>query len=130
MKIRPFEQEDFDILNHWLKAHQHDQVSWDELPKLGYVATLEDGTMASIAFLRLVEGNFAMTDSLTINPELKSLKSKARAFDAITEKLIQVATALKIKCLLAYTSKEGVVKRSSKHGFTLAKQKLLVKILD
>jgi hypothetical protein len=134
MKIRSFQQEDFEILNKWLELHQHSQVSWDELPKLGYVAEYKDDdgrtVMAAIAFIRLVEGNYAMADSLTINPAIKSLKTKARAFDAVTSKLIEVAKALRIKNLIAYTSKEGVVKRSSKHGFCLVNQKLLIKILD
>ena len=131
MHIRYFEPEDFDILNYWLEKHGHPPATKDELPKLGYVAYYRDEAgsmvMAAIAFIRLAEGNFAIADSLTLNPELKSLKSKARAFDAVTAKLIEVASALKIKHLLAYTEKEGVVKRSSKHGFKKIHHKLLVK---
>jgi hypothetical protein len=132
MKIRSFEQGDFEILNKWLEVHQHSQVSWEELPKLGYVAEYKDNStvMAAIAFLRLVEGNYAIADSLTLNPFEKSLKTKAKAFDAVTDKLIQVAKALRIKNLIAITSKEGVVKRSSKHGFQFVNRKLLIRILD
>jgi len=134
MQVRYFEHEDLDLLNHWLEKHRHPLVTLDELPKLGWVAEYkeEDGqtVIAAIAFLRLAEGNFAIADSLALNPDLKSLKTKARAFDAVSTKLIETARSLKIKHLLAYTVIEGLAKRSvKKHGFAKVDHKLLVKTL-
>ena len=131
MQIRYFDLEhDFEILNHWLKVHGHDAVHDFELPKLGYVAIYEN-EMVAIGFLRLCEGNFAMTDSFTLSPYVKSLKLKAQAFDAITAKLIDVAKDLKISYLLAYTVKQGVIKRSTKiHGFQKVDHTLLVKKIN
>ena len=130
MEIRYFDPEhDFDILNKWLEIHEHPQVQIHELPKLGYVA-VRNNEMMAIGFLRLCEGNFAMTDSFTISPFVKAPKIKAQAFDAITHKLTTVAKDLKISHLLAYTVKQGVVKRSIKvHGFQKVDHILLIKKL-
>ena len=127
MEIRYFDpNEDLSILNNWLVLHKAPEVVLSDLPKLGWVVS-DEGTMLCMGFLRLVEGNYAICDSLATNPEI-SARKRAEAFDKVTERLVKAAKDLKIKHLIAFTTKTGVEKRSARqHGFKKTEQTVLVK---
>ena len=129
MQSRKFLPEvDFQTLNQWLHAHNHQMVEYTELPVSGYV--VEDwGIPVAMAFLRMVEGDSAIAESLVTDPSAPLCK-RVKAIDQIIEKLCQVAKDRGIKHLIATTVSTGVLTRISKrHGFVKSEQILLVKKL-
>jgi hypothetical protein len=127
MTIKPFKLEYFPLLQKWLDEHGHIDIALDELPALGYAVCTDTGVPLAMGFLRLAEGNMAIIDSLVSKPNCKP-SEVSEAIDTLFEKLIQVATDLKIKYLVGATVKNSLVRRTTKkHGFVLSPFKLLVK---
>jgi hypothetical protein len=127
MTIKPFKLEYFPLLQKWLDEHGHIDIALDELPALGYAVCTDTGVPLAMGFLRLAEGNMAIIDSIAGNPDAKP-KEVSEAIDTLFEKLIQVATDLKIKYLVGATVKNSLVRRTTnEHGFVLSDFKLLVK---
>jgi len=127
MKLKPFSIELFPILQKWLERHGHMDASLDELPALGYVVCTDTGVPLAMGFLRLAEGNMAIIDSIASNPDKKP-REISDAIDMLFEKLLQVASDLRIKYVVGATVKNSLVRRTTKkHGFHLTGFKLLVR---
>lgn len=127
MTVKSFKVEYFPLLQKWLDQHGHSDISLDELPALGYAVCTDTGVPLAMGFLRLAEGNMAIIDSIASNPTLKP-REVSEAIDTLFEKLLQVATDLKIKYVVGATVRNSLVRRTTKkHGFVLSPFKLLVK---
>lgn len=129
MQIRKFMPEiDFQLLNEWLDYHKHPMIELAELPMTGFVVE-DQSEPISMAFLRMVEGDIAIAESLVTDFNAPLCK-RTKAIDEVIEKLFQVAKDRGIKHLVATTDSSGVVARISKrHGFNVSKQTLLIKTL-
>lgn len=127
MKVKWFSIELFPILQKWLERHGHIGLALDELPALGYAVCTDTGIPLAMGFLRLAEGNMAIIDSIASNPDKKP-REVSDAIDMLFEKLLQVATDLRIKYVVGATVRNSLVKRTTKkHGFVLTEFKLLVR---
>lgn len=127
MKVKSFSIEMFPLLQDWLTRHGHIDIALDELPALGYAVCSDTGIPLAMGFLRLAEGNMAIIDSLVSKPNCKP-SEVSEAIDTLFEKLLQVATDLKIKYVVGATVKNSLVRRTTKkHGFILSPFKLLIR---
>ncbi len=88
-----------------------------ELPKLGLIVMLESEPVAA-AFLRQVEGGFAMLDGLISNPTMPGYV-RNEAIDMVVERIIGVAKCIGMPKLVAYSTDAGTLVRSERHGFKL-----------
>lgn len=115
MDIVEFEDKHLDTLRQWLFQRKMRSALADELPKLAYIAILGQEAIA-ISSLRMIEGGFALIDSLITNP-LSKPELRHKAIDLIVEQLIRKAKDLKLKRVIAHTKDQGILERSQKHGF-------------
>lgn len=117
--IRPYRPlEDYFPIQSWLKENQMEEDLAKDLPSIGYMATDEKGKIAA-GFLRRVEGDFMLLDSLIANPKTSG-KRRYQALDLIVDQLIDKAGELKLKQILAFTKERAIIKRSIKHGFQMS----------
>lgn len=102
-------------LMEWVRLRDMELSNISDLPNLGYMYSHEGQGIAA-GFLRLVEGGYAIMDSLITNPSKDSV-IRHIAIDAVVSKLIEDAKSLKISKILAFSVDEGTLIRSQKHGF-------------
>lgn len=117
------EDKHFKLLTNILKVHEAHIPTKEEMPKLGYVVySLEPSKLVvSFCFIRMVEGNFAMIDGLTSNPECSSAL-RNRGNDLAINACIDKAKTLKLQNLIAFTSDPSTKKRSIRRGFVELQQ--------
>lgn len=117
MEIRKFEHtSDVEIMKEWLRERNMDEALLGELPHLGLIA-FDDEEVVCAGFLRMVEGSYALMDSLTTNPRSSSSKRNV-ALDLMTCELKAVAESLGLKQVIAYCEHEATIERGlAKHGF-------------
>jgi N-acetylglutamate synthase-like GNAT family acetyltransferase len=111
-----------DITNGWLEARNLKPV--DDVPELGFIA-FERGEPIACAFIRRVEGGYAQLDGLTTNPDFPG-DQRSTAIDSIVEHLMNKAKQLGIKSIYAHSVDLHTLLRSSKHGFEVTPQVLIV----
>lgn len=116
MEVQVFNPDDhMDHICEWLKLRNLPYSLGEQLPEIGFMA-FEGGQAICAGFLRKVEGDFAMLDSLITNPEaLNYLRSNA--IDAVVRELIKAAKAWGISSLIATSTDAHTLERSKKHGF-------------
>ena len=125
MEIVPFRRRLFYApLCEILTKHGHPVPSEDEIPAVGWVA-MNNEYIVAIGFLRRMEGNHALLDGLTTNPEA-SPEARHLGLTGVVTALIKSAKELKIRQIVAYTLDESVVKRALVHGFSTTQHKTLV----
>lgn len=96
----------------------------ESLPQIGYIAT-EGSTVVAAGFLRRVEGNMALLDTLATN---KALSSDMRhdGISAVVDSLIKEAKRLELKYFMAFTVDDGIIQRAFDLGFAITNQRLIV----
>lgn len=93
------------------------------MPELGWVASDLEAPIA-MAFLRRVEGNYAILDGLVTDPTAPGpLRSKA--IDLVVKKVFDIAKELEIKGLMAHTRDINTLYRSQKFGFVRSPDTLI-----
>lgn len=100
-------------LSQWLQARGMD---CDDTPAIGFVAYTRHSP-AAMAFLRKVEGGYAILDGFVSNPEC-SPSERNDALDRVTQALTDEADRLGIKMLMAWSKDVNTLTRSLNHGFT------------
>lgn len=109
-----------ELINEWLKAWgEEPKTRVEDLPSLGYEATHE-GQEVAFMFLRKVEGNILMVDSMVTDPSAKP-EIRHAALDA----LFEVALAREEK-LIGTTIHKSMIWRAERHGFKKSNQTLMV----
>lgn len=97
------------------------------MPQTGYVA-LVAGQPGAAGFLRMVEGGFAMIDTLVSNADLGS-EARHMAITAVVDALINHAKTSGIKGIVAHTKDKGILKRAKTLGFKkLSEQIITIKL--
>lgn len=102
-------------IRNWLEIRGLRISMIEELPKTGYITSGALGPIAA-GFIRMVEGGFGILDSLITNPQATP-QDRDAAIDLVVENLILKAKELKLSALIATTSDNHTLLRSSKHGF-------------
>lgn len=102
-------------MNEWLTARGKAPVSLSGIPELGLMAENSQGPIAA-AFIRRCEGNVGMIDGLVTNPKASSL-DRHQAIDLVVQRLLAIAKTLELTRVLAFSTDEGTLRRSEKHGF-------------
>lgn len=100
-------------------------VTASELPGHTFCAVIKDEIVA-IAGLRLMEGDICFIDSMASNQTFEST-IRHEALDCLTNQLIDIAKSLGFKKIFATTKEDCIINRAERHGFTVSKQKVIVK---
>ena len=88
----------------------------DSLPKVGVMAEWLDGTPVAAGYLRVVEGGYAIIDSLIADPASDKTR-RNEALDGIITRLIVDGRRLGMKSLLAICELPATIERAKTHGF-------------
>ena len=105
------------------------KVTKKSLPKIGYIALLNNQPIA-VGFLRRVEcDEMAQIDGLTSNPMFGSLL-RHEGLRQVVDRIIQDAKDLKLQGLYAFTEDQGVLKRAMNLGFKSHSHNLISLSLD
>lgn len=110
-------------VNRWLKVRDHISFKQSDLPEIGFIAFNKNRPVC-VAFLRMVEGNLAMIDSVGSNPDIEK-DTRDEALDSIVKILLETAKHKKIHTVFSHTKLDCIIKRSEKHGFSVIPQKLI-----
>ncbi len=109
------------MLIEMLKDQQYqdiENVSMKSLPKIGYIALLNNQPIAA-GFLRKVEGNIvAQLDGLTSNPYFGS-NIRHNGITLIVNRLIEDAKDLNLKGIIAFTQDNSIINRAKSIGFNV-----------
>lgn len=98
-------------------------LSMKTLPKIGYVVYLGKTPIAS-GFLRRVEGNVALIDTLVSNGHFGS-RIRHQAISLVVDTLLNEAKRLKLDGILAHTKDAGVLSRAQALGFHIVPETLI-----
>lgn len=88
------------------------------IPNIGYVVKLRTGDPVSFVFLRTLEGNAMMFDSMITDPSF-SPEIRDLANDLMTAACMQYIKDNKISMILAFSKDGNTIKRARSHGLTL-----------
>lgn len=113
------------FLHTWLDIRGLDHSFTNSLPKLGFIGM--NGTTGIVAaFLRHVEPDFAMFDSLITNP-LVDPEVRHKALDEIYDHIFKLAKSMKVVKIIGFTKDANTNQRARKLGFKpLERNQLLV----
>jgi hypothetical protein len=125
VKTREYHSDDFYYLNLWLAQRDRPPISGKELPKSGWTVIDDDERPVGIVFLRMVEGDLGIIDSLINDPSQTSHK-RHQINDRLFLQCIKMAKELKLNGLLGMSLDEGTLKRSYGHGFIASPQTFAV----
>lgn len=104
------------IARYWLEKHAMSVELANELPEVGYVAYNHTEPVA-MGFLRRVEGDVGMIDSLITNPYSAKVDRNV-AMDAIFNQLIETAKEFGLKSLIGYSQDDNTLTRARRYGFS------------
>lgn len=111
-------------LHRWLDARGLDHSFTNSLPKIGFIGM--DGKISIVAaFLRRVEPNFAMFDSLITNPAIEP-RIRHTAIDYVSRHILNMCVPLGIAKVIAFTEDRHTKERGVKMGFKPLPAQLLV----
>lgn len=123
--IRPYNNDYYESL---IQLHESNDSTLGEtpetLPQIGYIAT-EGANVVAIGFLRRVEGNMALLDTLVTNAECSS-EMRHIGISAVVDALISMAKQLELRYFMAFTVDDGIIKRAFDLGFVITNQRLIV----
>jgi hypothetical protein len=125
VKTREFKGEDFYYLNLWLGQRDRPPIKMDELPKAGWTVIDDDERPVGMVFLRMVEGNLALIDSL-INDPSQSSHRRHQINDRLFLQCIKIAKEFSFNGLLGMSLDDGTLKRAYNHGFIASPQTFAV----
>lgn len=102
-------------LADWLRSRDLSAEGSVNLPELGLIL-FDTGCPVVAGFLRKVEGNYAILDSLCTNP-LVLPEIRDKSLDTLVKALIKLARKEGIKAITATSIDLNTLERSLKHGF-------------
>lgn len=115
MHIEKFGNDSITVIQGWLSARGLRVQPVDEFPEVGFISYYR-GEAVACAFIRRVEGGFAMLDGLVTNPDFPS-DIRHNALDWLVEHLIKQAKSMKLNSLIATSQDKNTLLRAMKHGF-------------
>lgn len=127
MNLLAFKHKHYQLLTDMLQSQEcswREFISYKTLPKIGYIAMLNDQPIAA-GFLRRVEGGYGQFDTFATNPYFGSIV-RNQGLELVVDALLDDAKRLKLQGLLAFTKDHGILKRAQEKGFHLLPDSLLV----
>lgn len=121
MKVREYEESDFASIQRWLHKWNHEKITSEQLPETGFVVP-----GVAIGFVRMVEGNMAIFDSMVSNP-YASQRLRHNALDDLVGHIMAHLKADGVTKVLAFTVDDGTLTRAKRHGFKQLRHTLLSK---
>ena len=104
-------------------------INMKTLPKIGYIAYLNDKTPIAAGFLRRLEPCFGQIDTLVTNAYMGSIV-RHQGMLAVTDALMNDAIhVLKLEGLICHTSSQDIIKRATEAGFHILNQQIIAKRL-
>lgn len=108
----------------WLTGHNMTLEEVDELPSTGFI-TKDGDVYYAAGFLRFLEASkTALVDGMIANPKTSG-KKRNEAMNLVLFSLIDTAEKLKLKSLLAFTSKSAISKRAKRFHCKELDQKMI-----
>lgn len=98
----------------------------ESLPSIGFIA-FEGSVPIAAGFLRKIEGNYGMIDSLVTNAQSSS-ELRHEAIDLIVRHLIKSAKHLKMNSILSFSKDKSTLVRSISHGFMLSDKHVMLSL--
>lgn len=123
MHIEAYSRSDIPVIQDWLKSRGVYVPPACEFPEIGYI-TYYRGEAVACAFIRKVEGGFAMLDGLATNPDFPS-DIRHNALDWLVGHLVKQAKSMQLKSLMATSHDKNTLLRATKHGFVKIPQTLI-----
>lgn len=109
------EDQDLHHINKWLQEHKRPEVDPYDVPDIGFMANFKNRPIAA-GFLRQIEGENALFDSLISNPGATS-EFRHIAIDMVVNEIVRIARERGIRQILAFSIDEGTLKRAIRHNF-------------
>lgn len=115
LEVKKFVERDLRAIKFWCLARMKMPPKLKHLPEVGFVVW-EGEKRIACAFLRRVEGNFGIYDSMATNPAISG-PVRNEALDLLFEKMCNVAKEHSLLALLAHTADKSTIERSLRYGF-------------
>lgn len=131
VSVTPFKFKHYDMLLSMLKDQKctwQSIISYKTLPKIGYIALLDNQPIAT-GFLRKVEGGYAQLDTFATNPYFGS-QIRHIGIELVWQELLKEIKILDLLGVIAITEDLGILSRAQQHGFSIPAHSLLVNIID
>lgn len=114
--IRRFDiVDDMKYVNLWLIQREMDPWPIYEFPEIGFI-TFDGETPIAVAFLRKVEGNFALFDGLITNPKA-SAEIRNKFIDGLAKAIILKAKVMGLSKIFGFSTDKNTLERADRHGF-------------
>lgn len=113
-----------EFVERWLLSRDMSTSHADALPETGLI-TFYESTPVCAGFLRQVEGDFVMIDSMITNPDMHPAV-RNEALDIVTSGLIQLARDFGMKKIMANSTDAHTLERAERFGFKRVPQVLIV----
>lgn len=111
------------------QGHPLDHINMRTLPRIGYIAMLDNIPIAA-GFLRRVEGDVvAQIDGLTSNPHFGSI-IRHHGIEQVLNTLLEDAKRLNLKGVYAFCLDPSAIARANKMGFKAVDHTTLALILE
>lgn len=111
-------------VNRWMRARKLEPIKYSDLPHLGMMVFDKD-VLVAVGFLRKIEGDLGMIDSMASNPDV-SKEKRDEGLDMLTSSLlIRAQNVLKLKGIISHTKLSAIEARAHKHGFKTSAEKIL-----
>lgn len=123
IEVSEYQKSDFD---HLIALHESQSsqlatmLTPENLPKIGYIA-YDSATVGAMGFLRMLEGGYAMIDTMVSNGDL-SAEMRHLMLQQLVAKLVSKGKEMGLKGLISLTSDAGVISRAEAIGFTVINQ--------
>lgn len=111
------------FIRDWLIARGLDGELSNEPAEIGFVVFNENEPICA-AFLRLIEGKYALLDGLISNPNAES-QLRNDGINLVVEKIISIAKHLGIKQIIAFSIDKGTLSRALLYGFAIADDRMI-----
>lgn len=122
--VRRFVKDDFITLNMWRRERDLADVSFDEIPECGFMASHFDRPLAC-SFLRRCEGGFGIMDSVVADKYADGAL-KSEALDLLFEAVINQARDFRMTNVVGFTVKNSMIKKAKSFGYKESDHKLMV----
>jgi hypothetical protein len=107
---------DYFLIKDWMSIRGLTAPAIEDVAEIGFVC-FHDTTPVAAAFLRKMEGDWALFDGLVSNPT-QTASIRDEALDCVMTAIMKLADETGIKGMLAYTADNFTLLRAEKFGLT------------
>lgn len=111
MKVKIYEDSDYEMVKGWYEARNHPVPDKGILPSVGLVV---EGVAAG--FIYNVEGKFGLLEEIISNPK-STAKERNQALDFIFLTLLDYAKEEGLKLVIGFSKNKAAMERAKNFGF-------------